>query len=366
MSSGATCAIASGESVSACQQSLEYFKQAVATEQAKRDASLQVWTKYRSAYTTWQNAYSAWQTAKTAFQRNWEAGRTLTASKIWDGNAVADCDAVPKATYKDVFGLVTYTRNCNDVPGSTAAKCNSCGYYRCDCTAGLDQWCKTGRCGEYRYNSNYSAYPGPVAKTWGTAEAEWLVTHPIPRAPSAPDGNRYPDYTNIPWTQFPNIICQSCSQCMSFNNLTADKIDISQLQQSCVNKLQPPVVVPPPYVPPYVPPPYVPPTTSPPYTPPYTPSHIPSTTARTLAPVPISQSGATSESESDDGIQKKIMMLVLLLILVVIMGALIWYATSGSGGQPQNYSSFMMPPIQPMGPMPMYQAQGYPMNMYRQ
>lgn len=334
------CTIAQGESVSACQQSLQYFQEAVTAEQTKREASLQVWTSYRSAYTMWQNAYSAWQTAYGSFKQKWEAGRTLTGSYIWDGNATADCTAVPKATYKDAMGWVTYTRNCNDIPNSAAAKCQSCGYWRCDCTAGLDQWCKTSRCAEYRYNSNYSTFPGPGPKTWPVAEASWLSLNPAPKAPTPPDSTRYPDYTNIPWPSFPNIICQSCSQCMSFDNLAANTIDINQLQQSCINKLTVPPTTPTPDsspLPPttYTPAPYTPPTTytPTPYTPPttYTPTpYPPSPKPYTPAPVPYTPAPV----QTDDSSSVKIMIIVGLFILLIIIGLLAYFMMAGSS-QPE-------------------------------
>jgi hypothetical protein len=323
-----TCTIASGESVSTCQQSLQYFQQAVEEEQAKRNASLTVWTKYDSDYTNWQNALSAWTTDKANFQRNWEAGRRLTASNIWDGNSVADCNNVPTATYTDAFGWVTYTRNCNDVAGSLASKCHSCGYHRCDCTAGLDQWCKTDRCGEYQYNANYSTYPGPTPKTWATAESEWLYKNPKPIQPIPPDSTKYPDFRGDEWPNFPNIICQSCTQCMDFTNLTADQINISQLQQSCINKLQAPAPVTSP-VTSTAPAPAPTPTSpapAPAYTAPAPTYTAPAPPAYTPTPSPIyipkpSPAPLPASSQPTKN-TKTIMLMVLLLILVIIIGIL--------------------------------------------
>jgi hypothetical protein len=324
-----TCTIAAGESIDGCQKSFQYFQQAIEDEQTKRDISLQAWTRYRTAYTKWQFDTSVWNATYANYKAKWEAGRTVTGSFIWDGNATADCNNVEKATYKDALGWITYTRNCNDVPNSTAAKCQSCGYYRCDCTAGLDGWCKTSRCNDYKYNSNYSTFPGPTPMTWVDAESLWHRNNPKPVAPTAPDLLDYTLGNGVAWPVFPNIICQSCSQCMNFSNLTADKIDINQLQQSCINKLQMPPPPPPQPVPQPVqqqPAPVynTPPQPAPAYNVPIQQQPAPAYN------VPIQQQPApvyVPKNESNDKI-KLVLLLILLIIVALVGGVMVWYSSS--------------------------------------
>lgn len=303
-----TCTVTAGDTVNACQQSLTYFQQAIAQEQQQRDTSQQLWTTYNNTLATYNQQHTAWTAALAAFQSAWNAARTLTGSQIWDGNTTIDCNNVNTCH----VGSTTLVYNCNDVPNSQCAKCTACGYNRCSCTAGLEDYCGSSQCTNYRYNPNYAsnlqlttvanspaaavavanastasiqaqllscssacysdptteegcviqcqvtyapqlaqaagtlqtalaaAAAAPGAKvlnnvTWASALASWNALNPEPVAPIAPT---MPQYYLDAWPTFPNILCQTCTQCMAFSGLSAQNINISQLQQSCVNSIQ--------------------------------------------------------------------------------------------------------------------------------
>ena len=112
----------------------------------------------------------------------------------------------------------------NCLEGSTEnAKCTGCGYQKCDCTDG--NWSSTycRRCDpSWKYQ-----IPGTYDATYNA----WLNSNPKPVPPAV--------YTRI--NNFPNILCQACTQCVEFTNLTANTVttgSISQAQQCIANMKQ--------------------------------------------------------------------------------------------------------------------------------
>jgi hypothetical protein len=109
----------------------------------------------------------------------------------------------------------------NCLEGSTEnAKCTGCGFKKCDCTDG--NWSSTycRRCDRsWKYQN-----PG----YYDSLYQHWLRNNPEPVPPAV--------YRRL--DNFPNILCQACTQCIEFSDITANTVtagSISQAQNCLAN-----------------------------------------------------------------------------------------------------------------------------------
>ena len=174
---------------------------------------------YETASNKWQAASAAranWETASAQFI---ETGRKLPQPMIWHNNTKINCE-----TGVGNYTVGIFKANCNDAPGTTQAKCTSCGYSRCDCTALLDGWCKGSRCEEYR------TLDADVFRST-TYYADWLKQHPEPPLPGPRPS---------PPPVFPvdvNMACTSCTQNVVMSDLTSTAGSL-QFQRDSVAQAQ--------------------------------------------------------------------------------------------------------------------------------
>jgi hypothetical protein len=343
----ATCTLLGGDTASACATGVQAFQSAVTTEQNLRAVSAVQWGAYKAAKQVYDLNHSGWAQALTTFQANWNAGRTLGGSLVWDGNNILDCNSLSKCqTY---VWPAWYDTNCNSASSQCQA-CSACGISRCTCTAGLDSQCNSGQCANHRYNANYSSYSETGVRaglTWPAAITAWLAQNPEPQLPSPPDQTKYPDFDGvlpphqpIPWTPFPNIICQSCEQCMNISSVAANNVSISQLQQSCVNNLQSP------------------PTPSSPPSPTPIPSYSPSSISPTPSPAPSPTppiyttpvSSISSVSPMSSSYLTKNMEILIVLVFVLLIVIAISYSLLSGGEDEEQVDEeygYPMPPLYP-------------------
>lgn len=179
----------------------------------------------------------SWRAASTK-RANWEslqqaelAKRILPTNMVWDGLTPTDCNRVGTIDYRGVFGESYGMKNCNDVPGTVQAKCTACGFPRCGCTAGLTQWCGSGRCGEYRTLSE-DLYK--QTKSY----RDWVARVPEPPLPG-PEPAKLP-----PFTATAEMACTFCNQNVNLSGIQTSgaafelKQNAIMQSQNCIASLE--------------------------------------------------------------------------------------------------------------------------------
>lgn len=110
--------------------------------------------------------------------------------------------------------------NCNS-SSAISQRCTACGHGTCDCTAGLDSQCRT--CHEhYKYN---------VPGTYDAQYDQWIKDNPKPVEPR---------FDPMPDIVAGDFICQQCTQCQEFSNLSGKSVTITDPSQamSCIGKIE--------------------------------------------------------------------------------------------------------------------------------
>jgi hypothetical protein len=181
---------------------------------------------YETNHANWTQRVTARQTWETERNQFIEAGRVLPSNMVWHDNKKVNCGTVQKATLSGTI----LTRNCNDVPNTPASKCTACGHWKCDCTLGLDSWCKRSNCDSYQVISadlfrNTSYY------------TEWLRLNPEPVLPG-PEPGKPPEFPISV-----NMVCTTCTQNVVIKDINSSagsvqfkKNALSQ-SQNCVANL---------------------------------------------------------------------------------------------------------------------------------
>jgi hypothetical protein len=147
-----------------------------------------------------------------------EAGKTASPGHVFmpDGSQ-ANC-----ATLGASDCYIGAQCNCFDGRVSEAQRrCTSCGFKKCDCTAGTGGSCQTP-CAQLTHSA-VSTYQGDYNN--------WLIQNPRP----AP----LPPYTPLS-VNAGDMICAQCTQCQEFAEIQAQNISFDNVSQAmqCVGKMQ--------------------------------------------------------------------------------------------------------------------------------
>lgn len=227
--------------------------------------------------------------------------------------------------------------NCNS-SSAISQRCTGCGHATCDCTQGLGSSSQCSSCPEhYKYN---------VPGTYDAQYNQWLKDNPKPVEPR---------FDPMPDIVAGDFICQQCTQCQEFSNLSGKSVTITDPSQamSCIGKIE---------------------------------AAINSQTASEAAEKAAADTAAWQAARQASGMQpatsdpqsgSNIWLYILLIMLVVLMAAVAGYfmladdepaaqvpaaQVPAAQAQMQQYQQ----PMQQYAPMPQYQPMPQPVQQYQQ
>lgn len=189
-----------------CEQSIQFLSQAIAEDNRK-------YQDYVNAQQNYNAAITSWTTAHEDQKLRLEQGKTAPGGYIWHNGSLVNCNSVEQCGAGGIRDCGR-DRNCTMIQ----QKCTACIDKKCNCMSGASEYCGTCK-NEYRYNTR-SAYQDQYDA--------WIRNNPKPTAPAV--------YTRQ--TNYPNILCQACTQCVEFSNINANNVkasDINQAQQCVAN-----------------------------------------------------------------------------------------------------------------------------------